>query len=212
MSSGILKAPSAAAIRQLTTDKLRSMCWFYGGGKTGEPGEKPSKHGRDQLQQLYSHEFQVFLESTRGYTQVVTHPAITPSDWYLCSPNKEFSFNKEFLSFFQKHSIRRWRRMTGHRLQERTILFPRTLGSTARYLAWKLLIWFHRAGNNGMASSWFVKVRQDKGTTSSRLTSKDVLRFQHLLSCYFFTLRVVHWCYTGRLLTQHYCAEKSITV
>ena len=24
-------------------------------------GEKPSKHGRDQLQQLYSHEFKVFL-------------------------------------------------------------------------------------------------------------------------------------------------------
>ena len=28
---------------------------------TGEPGEKPSKHGRDQQQQLYSHEFQVFF-------------------------------------------------------------------------------------------------------------------------------------------------------
>ena len=40
--------------------QLRSMWRFYGGRKTGEPREKPSKHGRDQLQQLYSHEFQVF--------------------------------------------------------------------------------------------------------------------------------------------------------
>ena len=30
---------------------------FTGGRKTGEPGETPSKHGRDQLQQFYSHEF-----------------------------------------------------------------------------------------------------------------------------------------------------------
>ena len=46
-----------------------------------ETAEKnPSKHGRDQLQQLYSHEFQVFWESAQGYTQVVIHPAITPSD------------------------------------------------------------------------------------------------------------------------------------
>ena len=65
--------------RHTTTNhgsQLRSRCWFYGGRKTGEPGEKPSKRGRDQLQ-LYSHEFQVFWQSTRGYTQVVTHPAIT---------------------------------------------------------------------------------------------------------------------------------------
>ena len=54
--------------RHTTTNhgsQLRSRCWFYGGRKTGEPGEKPSKHGRDQ--ELYSHEFQVFWESTRGY-------------------------------------------------------------------------------------------------------------------------------------------------
>ena len=79
-SNGILKAPSAATIRQLTTDHSSDLGIDFreGGRKTGEPREKPSKHGRDQLQQLYSHELQVFLESTRGYTQVVTHPAITP--------------------------------------------------------------------------------------------------------------------------------------
>ena len=54
---------------------------FTEGGEPENPGEKPSKHERDQLQQLYSHEFQVILRiNTRGYTQVVTHPAITPSD------------------------------------------------------------------------------------------------------------------------------------
>ena len=68
-----LKAPSAAAIRQLTTDHSLGL------GVDFTEGGKPSKHGRDQLQQLYSHEFQV-PESTRDYNQVVTHPAITPSD------------------------------------------------------------------------------------------------------------------------------------
>ena len=29
-------------------------CWFYGGRKTGELGEKPSEHGRGQLPQFYS--------------------------------------------------------------------------------------------------------------------------------------------------------------
>ena len=37
----------------------------HGGRKTGEPGEKPSKHGRDQLQQLYSHEFRQ-IENQHG--------------------------------------------------------------------------------------------------------------------------------------------------
>ena len=42
----------------LTTYSLvTSRCWFYGGRNTGEPREKPSKHGRDQ--QLYTHKFQV---------------------------------------------------------------------------------------------------------------------------------------------------------
>ena len=42
--------------------------------------ENPSKRrlGRDQLQQLYSHKFQV-RQSARSYTLVVTHPVITPS-------------------------------------------------------------------------------------------------------------------------------------
>ena len=54
--------------RHTTTNhrsQLGSRCWFYGGRKTAE---KSSKHGRDQLQQLYSHEFQVFLRiNTRLY-------------------------------------------------------------------------------------------------------------------------------------------------
>ena len=32
------------------------MCWFWRGRKTGVPGEKPSKHRRDQLRELNSHE------------------------------------------------------------------------------------------------------------------------------------------------------------
>ena len=42
----ILKAPSAAANN---LDHSWSRCWFYGGRKTGEPEEKTSRHGRDQL-------------------------------------------------------------------------------------------------------------------------------------------------------------------
>ena len=55
-SKGILKVPFGS--RHTITNhgsQLRSRCWFNGGRKTGEPGEKPSKHGGDQLQQLYSH-------------------------------------------------------------------------------------------------------------------------------------------------------------
>ena len=51
---------------------IRSRCWFYGGRNTREPGEKPSKHGRDQ--QLCSHKFQVWEGG-----QVVSHPAINVS-------------------------------------------------------------------------------------------------------------------------------------
>ena len=52
-------------------------------------GEKPENPEKNQLQQLHSlHKFQVFWESTRGYTQVVTHPAITPPARAL---NREFS-------------------------------------------------------------------------------------------------------------------------
>ena len=52
-SKGILKAPSAAAIRQLTADHSLGL------GVDFTEGGKPSKHGRDELQQLYSLEFQV---------------------------------------------------------------------------------------------------------------------------------------------------------
>ena len=55
-SKGILKVPFGS--RHTITNhgsQLRSRCWSNGGRKTGEPGEKPSKHGGDQLQQLYSH-------------------------------------------------------------------------------------------------------------------------------------------------------------
>ena len=63
----------------LTTCSLvTSRCrWFYGGRKTGEPGERPSKHGRDQ--QLYSHKFQV-RQSTRDY------PRGHPSSYNLVQP------------------------------------------------------------------------------------------------------------------------------
>ena len=37
-----------------------SSCWFYVVRKIRELGEKPSKHGRDQLLRLYSHELQVW--------------------------------------------------------------------------------------------------------------------------------------------------------
>ena len=68
--------------RHTTTNhgsQLRSRCWFYGGRKTGGPGEKPSKHGRDQLYDNSTHmSSKFFWGSTRDYNQVVTHPAITP--------------------------------------------------------------------------------------------------------------------------------------
>ena len=44
----------------LTTEHILDLpvgVGFTEGGKPGEPGEKPSKHGKDQLQQLYSHKF-----------------------------------------------------------------------------------------------------------------------------------------------------------
>ena len=53
--------------------QLRARCWFCGGRKTGEPGGKPWKHERDQLQQLYLHESQVFWESTRA----IPRPGLT---------------------------------------------------------------------------------------------------------------------------------------
>ena len=51
---------------------------FMEGGKPREPGEKPSKYGRDQLRELYSHKSQVW-ESTQRCTQMFTHPATDPA-------------------------------------------------------------------------------------------------------------------------------------
>ena len=75
-SKCILKAPLAAAIRQLTLNHSLDLAVGFT-RKTVEPREKHSKHGRDQLQQLYSHEFQVLRINTR-IIPMVTHPAITP--------------------------------------------------------------------------------------------------------------------------------------
>ena len=69
-SKGILKAHSAAAIRQLTTDHTSDLgVDFTGGGKPENPEKNPrSMRETMQLQQLYSHEFQVFLRiNTRLY-------------------------------------------------------------------------------------------------------------------------------------------------
>ena len=50
---------------------------FTAGGKSKNKREKPSKHGREKLQQFYSHKF----DNQHGAIpmQVITHPAITPS-------------------------------------------------------------------------------------------------------------------------------------
>ena len=45
-------------------------------GETGEPGEKLSKDRRNRLHNNSTHMSSKFWESTRRYTQVVTHPAI----------------------------------------------------------------------------------------------------------------------------------------
>ena len=95
MSNSILKAPSASTL--LTNHGWSpSRCWcnWLGGewvgvkGESGEPGEKPSKHKTNQLQQLYSQEFQLVIaygynldrvenQDARGYTQMLSHPTIT---------------------------------------------------------------------------------------------------------------------------------------
>ena len=41
--------------------------WGGGGGETGVSGEKPSKHRRDQLRQLNSHETQVQAPTGLGF-------------------------------------------------------------------------------------------------------------------------------------------------
>ena len=61
------------------------------GGQAREPGEKPSKHGRDQLQQLYSHEFPVFLRIGTGLYPG-GHPSYNPCPIGL---NLEFSGERQ---------------------------------------------------------------------------------------------------------------------
>ena len=51
-------------------------CWFYGGRKTGEPGEKPSKHGRDQLQ-LYTHMSSKFKNQHGVYSGILNYNSLT---------------------------------------------------------------------------------------------------------------------------------------
>ena len=65
---------AAMANRHTTTNhgsQLRSRCWFYVGRKTGEPEEKPSKHGSDQYscsrKRSRTHVSSKFWESTPGY-------------------------------------------------------------------------------------------------------------------------------------------------
>ena len=66
-SKGILKAPSAAAIRQLTTAHNLGLGVDFRERKSGEPGEKPSKHGRDHLQQFYSQSHVCCVTSNKDY-------------------------------------------------------------------------------------------------------------------------------------------------
>ena len=62
-------------------DRERFNC--YGGKETRKPGEKLSKQVRE-INYNYLYLTWVLIEAretTRGYTKVVTHPAITPIDW-----------------------------------------------------------------------------------------------------------------------------------
>ena len=75
----IIMRPSAAAIRQLTTDNNLGLgVDFTEGGKPENPGEKPSKHGRDQLQHLYMSSKFFSRINTRLYP-VVKGNALTAS-------------------------------------------------------------------------------------------------------------------------------------
>ena len=70
---GILKAPSAAAIRQLTTDHSLGL------GVDFTDGGKPSKHGRDQLYNNSTHTSSKFFDNQHKAIPI-THPALTLSD------------------------------------------------------------------------------------------------------------------------------------
>ena len=76
----------AIGSRHTTTNhgsQLRSRCWFYRGRKTGEPGEKPSKHGRDQLQ-----------HSTHMWNLVVKSNTLTPFEFNPFPPTGSPSTSK----------------------------------------------------------------------------------------------------------------------
>ena len=45
--------------------------------KTGEPGEKSSKHGRDELRQLYPHESQVYIKIQHRWSLIQLLPRPT---------------------------------------------------------------------------------------------------------------------------------------
>ena len=80
-SKGILKAPSAAAIRQRTTDHSLGLgVDFTEGGKPENPEKNPRSTRETNYNKSTHMSSKFFSGSTRGYTQVVTHPAITPSD------------------------------------------------------------------------------------------------------------------------------------
>ena len=76
--------------------QLRSRCWFYWERKTGEPGEKPSKDGRCQLQNRYMDGRQAQMLKTcfwipnRNQTcnlLISSETKITMIywfDWYIC--------------------------------------------------------------------------------------------------------------------------------
>ena len=76
-----MKAPQAFAIRPLSDHKsqLSSSVDFTERGKPENPTNNPRRtEETNHIQQLYSHKFQLVRESTRGYSQVITHPSTNP--------------------------------------------------------------------------------------------------------------------------------------
>ena len=77
---GIPKAPSAAAIRQLTTDRSLGLGIDI---TEGEKPENPEKNPRSTGETNYNnstHTSSTFLENQHNIPMLVTHPAITPSN------------------------------------------------------------------------------------------------------------------------------------
>ena len=71
---GLVRAPQAYHRAQLTSIGVHFIRREENWRRTLEAHERPT------TTTLYSHVFHEVQESTRGYTEVVTHPAITPSD------------------------------------------------------------------------------------------------------------------------------------